>query len=66
MESSFYDVLKEICKKKKTSPSAVCVALDLSKSNVTNWKHGQYPRVDVLLKIADHLSVNPAKLLPQD
>ena len=66
MESSFYDVLKEICKKKKTSPSAVCVALDLSKSNVTNWKHGQYPRVDVLLKIADHLSVNPAKLLPKD
>lgn len=66
MEGTFYKVLKEVCAKKKTSPSAVCVALDMSKSNVTNWKNGQYPRLDVVIKIAEHLSVNPARLLPKD
>ena len=62
----FYETLKEICEKKKTSPSAVCIALGMSKSNVTNWKNGQYPRLDTVIEIANHLSINPAKLIPKD
>lgn len=62
----FYETLKEICEKKKTSPSAVCVALGMSKSNVTNWKNGQYPRLDTVIEIANYLSINPAKLIPKD
>ena len=62
----FYDTLKEACNKKNTSPSAVCVALGMSKSNVTNWKNGQWPRLDVLIAIANYLSINPAKLIPKD
>ena len=65
-EGAFYKTLKEICAKKKTSPSAVCVALEMSKSNVTNWKNGQYPRLDTVIEIANHLNVNPAKLIPKD
>lgn len=62
----FYETLKEVCDKKKTSPSAVCVALGISKSNVTNWKNGQWPRLDVVIDIANHLSINPARLIPKD
>lgn len=61
----FYDTLKEICTKKKTSPSAVCVALGMSKSNVTNWKEGVSPKLDTVVAIAEYLGVNPAKLIPK-
>nr|WP_325297693.1 helix-turn-helix transcriptional regulator [uncultured Dysosmobacter sp.] len=62
----FYDTLKEICEKKHTSPSAVCVALGMSKSNVTEWVRGRNPNMDTVLKIAKHLSINPAKLFPKE
>ena len=65
-DGAFYLTLKEICDKKKTSPSAVCVKLEMSKSNVTNWKNGQYPRLDTVIAIANHLNVNPAKLIPKN
>ena len=61
----FYDNLKEICDKKKTTPSAVCRALGMSKSNVTKWKTGASPRLDVVIRIAEHLKVNPSKLIPK-
>ena len=56
----FYEILKEICEKKKTTPSAVCVALGMSKSSATKWKHGSSPNVETVVKIADHLGVSPA------
>lgn len=65
-DSAFYAALKEVCEKKKTSPSAVCVALGISKSNVTNWKNGQSPRLDTVIDIAKHLSVSPSRLIPKD
>ena len=61
----FYDTLKAICDKKKTSPSAVALAIGMSKSNVTEWKKGRSPRLDTVIKIAEHLGVNPAKLIPK-
>lgn len=59
----FYENLKEICDKKKTSPSAVCLALGMSKSNVTEWKRGRSPKLDTVLEIANYLSINPTKLI---
>lgn len=59
----FYEILKEICKKKKTSPSAVCLALGMSKSNVTAWKAGRSPTLDTVIAIADHLGVSPARFI---
>lgn len=59
----FYDVLKEICAKRNTSPSAVCVALKMSKSNVTAWKNGRSPTLDTVFALADELKVNPAKFV---
>jgi transcriptional regulator with XRE-family HTH domain len=60
----FYDILKEECKKKKTSPSAVCVALGISKSNASNWKRGRTsPTLDTVFAIADELKVNPKRFV---
>ena len=61
----FYETLKEICTRKGTSPSAVCLALGISKSNVTEWKHGRSPKLDTVVKIAEYLSINPARLIPK-
>ena len=60
----FYEKLKEACKKKGTSPSAVCLAIGISKSNATEWKKGRSPNVDTLVSIAKHLGISPNKLLP--
>lgn len=61
----FYETLKEICAKRKTSPSAVCDALGMSRSNVTEWKKGRSPKLYTVLLIADHLGVSPLKLIPK-
>lgn len=61
----FYDTLKEICDKKHTSPSAVCKAIEISKSNVTEWKRGRSPKLDTVVAIANHLNISPARLLPK-
>jgi transcriptional regulator with XRE-family HTH domain len=61
----FYETLKEICNKKKTSPSAVCDALGMSRGNITEWKKGRSPKMDTVIKIADHLGVSPIKLFPK-
>lgn len=61
----FYKILKEICKEKNTSPSAVCVALKYSKSNVTEWKKGRSPKIDMVAAIAKHLQVSPARFFEE-
>ena len=61
----FYDNLAEACKKKKTSPCAVCLALGMSKSNVTEWKRGRSPKLDTVIQIADHLGIPVARLIPK-
>ena len=61
----FYETLKQICAEKKTTPSAVCLALGMSKSNVTDWKKGRSPKLDTVIAIAEHLKVSPSKLLPK-
>ena len=61
----FYETLKEACKDKGTSPSAVVLALGMSKSNVTEWKKGQSPRLDVVIKIANHLGISAADLVSE-
>lgn len=59
----FYDILKEECKKKKTSPSAVCMAIGMSRSSASNWKRGVSPTLDTVFKISDELKVNPKRFV---
>ena len=60
---TFYEVLRGVCDKKHTSPSAVVTALGMSKSNVTKWKDGNSPRLSAVIKMADHLGVSTASLI---
>lgn len=60
----FYETLKKICKENNTSPSAVTLAIGMSKSNVTAWKHGRSPKLETVMKIASYLSVSPTELIP--
>lgn len=60
---TFYEVLRSVCDKKHTSPSAVVTALGMSKSNITKWKGGRTPRLNVIIRIADYLGVSAATLV---
>lgn len=59
----FYENLKSLCNKRGTSPTAVAEAAGMSRSNVTEWKKGNGPRLETVLKIADELGVSPASLV---
>ena len=60
---TFYDVLLTVCKKKQTSPSAVVTSVGMSKSNITKWKSGKTPRLNVIIKLANYLGVSTATLV---
>jgi transcriptional regulator with XRE-family HTH domain len=62
----FYDNLKSICKEKHTSPSAVALAVGISKSNATKWKAGQTPKMDNLVAMAEHLQVSIWDLIDKE
>ena len=59
----FYENLKSLCDRRGTSPTAVAKAAGMSRSNVTEWKKGNGPRLETVLKIADELGVSPATLV---
>ncbi|MCM1334806.1 MAG: helix-turn-helix domain-containing protein [Bacteroides sp.] len=54
----FYERLQELCKKRNTSVSRMLDALGLSTGNTGNWKKGQLPKGDVLVKIAEYLDTS--------
>lgn len=62
----FYETLKAVCSERGTSPSAVCVSLGMSRSNVTEWKNGRSPRLDVVIEIAKYLNVDVLRLIPEN
>ena len=59
----FYERLKEVCEEKNTSPSALCLKMGISKSNVTRWKQGKSPRLDVVQEMAQRLGVPVSRLI---
>lgn len=59
----FYENLKRVCDKKRTTPTAVAEAIGMSRSNATEWKKGKSPKLSTVLKIADYLNVSAASLI---
>ena len=59
----FYEQLKQACKQKGTSITAVALKLGLSKSNATNWKNGSMPNGDVIVHLSELLGVSTDYLL---
>ena len=54
----FYDNFKAACKKKGTNMTSVLNELGYATSNVGGWKAGGYPRLNVVIDIANHLGVS--------
>ena len=54
----FYERLQELCRKQHTTVSSMLRELGLSTGSTGNWKKGQLPKGDVLMKIADHLGTS--------
>lgn len=61
-----YNQFKKVCKEKNTSPCAVALAAGMSKANVTNWRNGQVPKLDTIMKLAMRLDVDPKELIPEN
>ena len=60
---SFHQRLKETCKKKDTTISALISEFGMSSSNVTSWKNGVTPKIDVVSKFAERLDTTTDYLI---
>ncbi|MBR6386036.1 MAG: hypothetical protein IKS03_07980 [Ruminococcus sp.] len=54
----FYIRLQKLCENKGVSISAVLKELGLSTGSTGNWKKGQLPKGDILMKLADRLDTS--------
>lgn len=59
----FYDNIKKVCEQKGTNISAVLAAIGRATGNTGNWKIGKYPRVDIIMEMAEYLDVSTDLLL---
>ncbi len=54
----FYERLQMLCKERGVSLSSMLKELGLSTGSTGNWKRGQFPKGDILAKIADYLDTS--------
>ena len=54
----FYERLQMLCKERNTSVTNMLNELGLSTGSTGNWKKGQLPKGDILVKIADYLNTS--------
>lgn len=54
----FYDNICTICKEKGTTPTTVLRELGYSTGNVSKWKKGSIPNIDLALAIARKLDIS--------
>ncbi|GHU59598.1 transcriptional regulator [Clostridia bacterium] len=62
----FFEKLRELCTKNKTTPTAVTIDLGYSRGSMSHWKNGSTPNGDILLKFADYFDVSVDYLLRQE
>lgn len=63
----FYDDIYRVCQEKKTTPTTVLRELNMSTGNVSKWKGGTSPTVEVAKQLAKHLNVSLSYLCnPED
>lgn len=59
----FFNNLTELCHQKGISITQLALVLNISRSNVTNWKNGSVPKSDKIQKIAEYFNVSTDYLL---
>lgn len=52
----FYERLRKICRENGTTVTNMLSKLGISTGSTGNWKKGQLPKGDILIKIADYLN----------
>ncbi|MDE6034450.1 MAG: helix-turn-helix domain-containing protein [Ruminococcus sp.] len=55
---NFYERLRVICSENGTTVTNMLSKLGISTGSTGNWKKGQLPKGDVLIKIADYLNTS--------
>ncbi|MCD8020750.1 MAG: hypothetical protein LUF92_14600 [Clostridiales bacterium] len=58
----FYDNVKASCARRNTNITTVLADLGRSTSGTGRWKVGGYPRLDVVMEIAEYLKVSVDEL----
>lgn len=59
----FWNNFLKLCADKNTKPTAVAMALNISRGSVTNWKNGVIPQETTIKRIADYFGVSVDELL---
>ncbi|MBQ8515607.1 MAG: hypothetical protein IJ496_09440 [Ruminococcus sp.] len=59
----FYDYLKQACKEKGTSITAVLKKIGVGTANGTYWKNGSVPSSDIVIQLSEFLGVSTDYLL---
>ena len=54
----FYERLRALCRERHTSITTMLIELDMSTGCSANWKKGQLPKGEILIKIADYLDTS--------
>lgn len=62
----FYDRLKTVCEEKGRTVSSMIKVLGISSGNLSNWKNGRLPKLDIAIRIADYLGVTVDYLLTEN
>lgn len=57
MTNNFYNTVNEICKRNGTTATTVLREIGASTGNVSKWKNGSIPNIDLALRIAEHLDI---------
>lgn len=59
----FYDNFKDACFRKGTSISVVLSEIGRASGNTGTWKMGKFPRLDIVMEIAEHLHISLDELV---
>lgn len=61
-----YAAFKQLCKERRTTPTAIARKLGLTKGNTTSWKNGGNPSAEILKQLAVELNCTTDFLLGLD
>ena len=54
---TFYETVNRICREKGTTATTVLKAIGASTGNVSKWKNGSIPNIDLALRFARYLGI---------
>lgn len=59
----FYDNFKDACERKGTNISTVLSEIGRASGNTGSWKIGKYPRMDIVMEMAEYLHISIDELI---